>query len=124
ARRALDASLTSMNDGRTVKFLFLPDGEDPDTLVRQIGADKFERMIDLAVPLEDFLFDVAAEGLNIRSLEGRARFSRRAAPLLDKLPRGVFRELMFEQLAVRTGLSRHTLEELIQQSEPLTEEVI
>lgn len=124
ARRALDASLTSMTDGRTVKFLFLPDGEDPDTLVRQIGADKFERMVDLAVPLEDFLFDAAAEGLNIRSLEGRARFSRRAAPLLDKLPRGVFRELMFDQLAVRTGLSRHTLEELIHQSESLAEEVI
>lgn len=124
ARRALDASLSSMTDGRTVKFLFLPDGEDPDTLVRQIGADKFERMIDLAVPLEDFLFDAAAEGLNIRSLEGRARFSRRAAPLLDKLPRGVFRELMFDQLAARTGLSRHTLEELIHQSESLAEEVI
>ncbi len=124
ARRALDASLTSMTDGRTVKFLFLPDGEDPDTLVRQIGADKFERMVDLAVPLEDFLFDAAAEGLNIRSLEGRARFSRRAAPLLDKLPRSVFRELMFDQLAVRTGLSRHTLEELIHQSESLAEEVI
>jgi DNA primase len=124
ARRALDASLSSMTDGKTVKFLFLPDGEDPDTLVRQIGADKFERMVDLAVPLEDFLFDAAAEGLNIRTLEGRARFSRRAAPLLDKLPRGVFRELMFDQLAVRTGLSRPTLEELIHQSESLAEEVI
>jgi len=124
ARRALDASLSSMTDGKTVKFLFLPEGEDPDTLVRQIGKDKFERMIDLAVPLEDFLFDAAAEGLNIRSLEGRARFSRRAAPLLDKLPKGIFRELMFEQLAVRTGLSRSTLEELIHQSESLAEEVI
>lgn len=124
ARRALDAALTSMTDGRTVKFLFLPDGEDPDTLVRQIGADKFERMIELAVPLEDFLFDAAADGLNIRSLEGRARFSRRAAPLLDKLPRGIFRELMFDQLATRTGLSRATLEELIHSSESLVEEVI
>jgi DNA primase len=124
ARRALDAALTSMTDGHTVKFLFLPDGEDPDTLVRQIGADKFERMIELAVPLEDFLFDAAADGLNIRSLEGRARFSRRAAPLLDKLPRGVFRELMFDQLATRTGLSRATLEELIHSSDSLAEEVI
>lgn len=124
ARRALDAALTSMMDGRTVKFLFLPDGEDPDTLVRQIGADKFERMIELAVPLEDFLFDAAADGLNIRSMEGRARFSRRAAPLLDKLPKGVFRELMFDQLATRTGLNRNTLEELIYSSDSLAEEVI
>ncbi len=113
AQRALDASLTTMTDGRTVKFLFLPEGEDPDTLVRQIGPEKFERMIELAVPLEDFLFDSIAEGLNIRTMEGRATFSKRAAPQLDKLPKGVFRELMFENLATRTGLSRQLLQDLI-----------
>ncbi|HWV16753.1 MAG TPA: DNA primase [Cellvibrio sp.] len=118
AHRALEASLTAMTDGRTVKFLFLPDGEDPDTLVRQIGPDKFERMIELAVPLEDFLFDAVAEGLNIRTMEGRASFSKRAAPLLDKLPKGVFRELMFENLATRTGLSRSILQDLV--SEPVS----
>lgn len=118
AHRALEASLTTMTDGRTVKFLFLPDGEDPDTLVRQIGSEKFERMIDLAVPLEDFLFDAVAEGLNIRTMEGRATFSKRAAPLLEKLPKGVFRELMFENLATRTGLSRSVLQDLV--SEPIS----
>src|SRR5690554_353690 len=118
AHRALESSLTSMKDGRQVKFLFLPEGEDPDTLVRQVGPEKFERMIDLAVPLEDFLFDAVAEGINTRTMEGRANFSRRAAPLLDKLPKGVFRELMFENLATRTGLSRNVLQDLIK--EPLT----
>lgn len=118
AHRALEASLTTMIDGRTVKFLFLPDGEDPDTLVRQIGPEKFERMIDMAVPLEDFLFDAVAEGLNIRTMEGRATFSKRAAPLLEKLPKSVFRELMFENLATRTGLSRSILQDLV--SEPVS----
>ncbi len=113
ASRALDASLTTMADGRTVKFLFLPEGEDPDTLVRKIGPDKFETMISMAVPLEDQLFDTAAEGLNIRTMEGRATFSKRAAPMLDKLPKSVFRELMFENLATRTGLSRTILQDLI-----------
>jgi len=113
ARRALEASLTTMMDGRTVKFLFLPEGEDPDTLVRQIGPDKFEHMIDMAVPLEDQLFDTVAEGLNIRTMEGRASAAKRAAPLLDKLPKSVFRELMFENLASRTGLSRTVLQDLI-----------
>lgn len=113
ALRALDASLETMADGRTVKFLFLPEGEDPDTLVRQIGPEKFERMIELAVPLEDYLFDAVAEGLNIRTMEGRATFSKRAAPLLDRLPKGVFRELMFESLATRTGLNRRVLDELV-----------
>ncbi len=118
AHRALEASLATMADGRTVKFLFLPEGEDPDTLVRQIGSEKFERMIDLAVPLEDFLFDAVAEGLNIRTMEGRATFSKRAAPLLERLPKSVFRELMFENLATRTGLSRSILQDLV--SEPVT----
>lgn len=114
AIRALDACLESMNDGRTVKFLFLPDGEDPDTLIRSIGAEKFERMIDLSVPLEDYLFDAVADGLNLRTMDGRATFSRRAAPLINRLPKGVFRELMFDSLATRTGLSRKTLNELIE----------
>lgn len=114
AHRALEAAIDTMTDGRTVKFLFLPEGEDPDTLVRQIGADKFERMIELAVPFEDYLFDAVAEGLNIRTMEGRATFTKRAAPLLDRLPKGVFRELMFESLATRTGLNRRVLQELIE----------
>lgn len=113
AHRALESSLASMKDGRLVKFLFLPEGEDPDTMVRQIGPEKFEHMINLAVPLEDFLFDAVAEGINIRTMEGRASFSKRAAPFLDKLPKGVFRELMFENLATRTGLSRSVLQDLV-----------
>lgn len=117
AHRALEASLDTMTDGRTVKFLFLPEGEDPDTLVRQIGPEKFERMIELAVPFEDYLFDAVAEGLNIRTMEGRATFSKRAAPLLERLPKGVFRELMFESLATRTGLNRNILQELIQEQQ-------
>src|SRR5690606_16349522 len=117
--RALEASLPVMTDGRQVKFLFLPEGEDPDTLVRQVGAEKFEQMIHMAVPLEDYLFDAAAEGINIRTMEGRAHLSKRAAPLLARLPKGVFRELMFDALANRAGLNRATLEELVETPEPL-----
>lgn len=113
AKRALENSLSSMRDGRQVKFLFLPDGEDPDSLVRQIGPEKFSHMIDLAVPLEDFLFDSVADGIDIQSMEGRARLSKRSAPLLHKLPPGVFRELMFANLAHRTGLAIDTLMELV-----------
>lgn len=113
ANRALEASLSTMADGRIVKFLFLPEGEDPDTLVRKIGPDKFENMISMAVPLEDQLFDTAAEGLDIRTMTGKSAFSKRAAPMLDKLPKSVFRELMFVSLANRTGISRSTLQDLI-----------
>lgn len=112
AKRALLNSLSSMQDGRQVKFLFLPEGQDPDTLVRQIGPDRFKAQIKSAIPLEEFLFDVAAEGIDVHSMEGRARFSKIAAPLLNELPQGVFRELMLTNLAKRTGLDRATLLEL------------
>lgn len=118
AQRALLNALPAMEDGRQIKFLFLPEGEDPDTLIRQVGADKFTRMVEMAVPLEDYLFDAVSEDINLRSLEGRARLSKRAAPLIHKLPRGVFRELMFDNLASRTGLSRQMLQELV--TEPVT----
>ncbi|GMG85745.1 DNA primase [Biformimicrobium ophioploci] len=116
AKRALDAALPQMQDGRQVRFLLLPEGEDPDTLVRQIGKDRFEQLIHTAVPLEDFLFDSAAEGIDLQTLDGRAKFSKLAAPLLDRLPKGVYRQLMFEQLARRTGLQLDTLKEIVEQN--------
>ena len=112
AKRALTNSLSSMTDGRQIKFLFLPDGQDPDSLVRQIGAERFENFTQSAIPLEEFLFEVAAEGIDVKSMDGRARFSKIAAPLLAELPEGVFRELMFDNLAKRTGLTSEQLREL------------
>lgn len=114
AKRALLNSLSSMEDGRQIKFLFLPDGQDPDTLVRQIGQERFIAQIKHAVPFEEFLFDVAAENIDIKTMDGRARFSKVAAPMIGKLPKGIFKELMFENLAKRTGLSREVLAELQQ----------
>ncbi|GAB2510616.1 DNA primase [Microbulbifer agarilyticus] len=114
ARRALEAGLPHMQDGRSLRFLLLPEGEDPDTLVRQIGGERFDQLIDeQGRPLEDFLFDLLGEGINIQTMDGRARLSKAAAPLLDLLPAGVYRQLMFQQLARRTGLEQDMLEEII-----------
>ncbi len=112
AKRGLMNALAAMEDGRQIKFLFLPEGQDPDSLVRQIGTDRFIAQTTRAVPLEEFLFDAAAEGIDINSMDGRARFSKTAAPLIAQLPKGIFRELMFDNLAKRTGLSREVLNEL------------
>ena len=112
AKRGLLNALSSMQDGRQIKFLFLAEGQDPDTLVRQIGKERFLEETKNAQPLEEFLFDVAAESLDIGTMEGRARFSKIAAPLINLLPEGVFRELMFGSLASRTGLSAEVLREL------------
>jgi DNA primase len=119
AKRALENALPAMEDGRQVKFLFLPEGQDPDTLVRQIGDDRFKQQLERATPLEEFLFEAAADGINVQTMEGRARLGKTVAPLLNRLPKGIFRELMFDSLAKRTGLSLDVINELTQSSATL-----
>lgn len=114
AKRALESALPAMEDGRRARFLFLPQGEDPDSMVRTIGTSEFIRLIDKATPLEDYLFDAQAEGMDIASMDGRARLSTLAAPLIDKLPDGVFKALMMQSLADRTGLSQDKLTDILQ----------
>lgn len=115
ARRAMENTLPAMEDGRQVKFLYLPEGEDPDTLIRQIGADKFVHLVEAAIPLEHFLFDTLGQELNMDTMEGRARLCKLAAPLLAQLPAGVYRALMFNQLAQRTQLSVDALMRLTEE---------
>lgn len=115
AIRALESALPVMEDGRQAKFLFLPQGEDPDSLVRKVGCNEFKRLIDKADPLENYLFDHLAQDIDISSLEGRARMSKLAAPLIAQLPQGVFKSLMMGSLAQRTGLAEDKLLEIIAQ---------
>ncbi|MCZ6828725.1 MAG: DNA primase [Gammaproteobacteria bacterium] len=113
ATRALENALSCMQDGRQARFLFLPEGEDPDTLVRSQGAEKFKQLVENATPLEQFLFDSLGQGLDLDSMDGRARLSKLAAPLLAKIPVGVYKQLMFKALAQRTGLDAEALQELV-----------
>ena len=113
ARRAMENALPVMEDGRQLKFLYLPEGEDPDTLIRQIGAEKFTHLVEEAPPLEQVLFDELSRDLDTQTMEGRARLCKLAAPLLNRLPRGVYRELCFNQLAQRTQLSMDRLVDLL-----------
>jgi DNA primase len=112
AVRAMEAALPCMEDGRQAGFLFLPEGEDPDTMVRGGGAPHCEQMVSDAKPLEAFLFESVAQGLDTGSMDGRARLSKLALPLLRQLPEGVYRQLMFQALAERTGLELASLLQL------------
>ena len=112
AFRALEAALPCMEDGRQARFLFLPEGEDPDTVVRKGGRENFQQLLGEAVPLEQFLFDAVAEGLDTDSLDGRARLSKLALPYIRQIPEGVYRQLMFQALAQRTGLDQASLMKL------------
>ena len=112
AFRGLEATLPAMQDGRQAKFLFLPEGEDPDTLVRAKGKAYLENLFDHADPLETFLFKHLAEGLDLESMDGRARFSKLAAPHLHRLPEGVFKTLIYQALAEKTGIDAESLKRL------------
>lgn len=115
AWRALETALPQLEDGRVLRFLFLPEGTDPDSFVRQFGTSKFEQEVNRARPLEEFFFDKLSTNLDLNSIEGRARLSNLAKPLLRKLPRGVYAQLMLDQLSDRLGVSHESLDELIQE---------
>ncbi|MBV7563596.1 DNA primase [Pseudomonas sp. sia0905] len=105
AWRALEAALPNLQDGRRARFLFLPDGEDPDTLVRSEGTDAFRaRIHQHAQPLADYFFQQLSEEADPRSLEGKAHLVTLAAPLIDKIPGNTLRALMRQRLTQITGL--------------------
>jgi len=101
ARRALEVSLPVLKDGRQVRFMFLPDGEDPDTLVRKQGKEAFLRRLQEAMPLSEFLFEVGGEGLSLVTVEGRSRLMANILPTLRRLPEGIYKNQMKQLLASR-----------------------
>jgi DNA primase len=104
AWRALENALPVMRDGREARFLFLPEGEDPDTLVRRIGAEAFRQQTVESVPLSRFFYESLMEQVDMSSVNGRARLVDHARPLLGKLPDSVFRDLMLEELSAHSRL--------------------
>jgi len=98
AWRAVESVLPRMRDGRQAFFLFLPDGEDPDSIVRKEGAPGFEQRLQAATPLSEFFFGELGKDVNLTSLDGKARLAERARPLLTQIPDGAFRDLMLGEL--------------------------
>ena len=102
--RAVESVLPRMKDGRQAFFLFLPEGEDPDTIVRKEGAAGFDARLAQATPLSQFFFDEIGRDINRGTLDGRARLAERARPLLAQLPDGAFADLMRQELQRLTGV--------------------
>jgi DNA primase len=109
AARSLDIALPEMKDGVSAKFLFLPDGEDPDSMVRKLGTQDFEQQVANAQPLSEFLFEQLSDGIDASTADGKARLSKVCAPQINRIPQGVFRQLMLEELSRRTGISADSL---------------
>ena len=111
AWRALQNALPEAREGREIRFLFLPDGHDPDTLVGEEGPETFEKRLETTtVPLSEYLVRELSEQADLAHADGRARFAELASPLFAKLPDGVFRELILAQLARVIRLTPEQLE--------------
>ena len=104
AWKALESVLPRMKDGRQAFFLFLPEGEDPDSIVRKEGADGFDARLRAATPLSQFFFASLSADVNLASLDGKARLAERCKPLLAQIPDGAFGDLMQQRLTELTGV--------------------
>jgi DNA primase len=120
AWRALQQALPEAREGREMRFLFLPQGHDPDTLVAEEGRTPFEERIAGALPLSEYLVRELSEQSDLAHADGRARFAENARPLFAKVPGGIYRELLLERLAQVVGLSAVRLEELWMQGRAAT----
>lgn len=110
AARALEAALPHATDTRSFAFLFLPTEHDPDSYIRAHGVEGFEKAVASAVPLSRQVVELAAEGCELSTAEGRARMVAQARPLWQLLPSGVLKVQVLEALAQRAGLSTPQLE--------------
>jgi len=114
AWRAMEQALPYLNDGRQLKFMFLPDGEDPDTYIRQYGKEAFEQEIANAESLINFMFRTLVDQIDTSTREGKAKLTTLAVPLIDKVPGGTLRLYLREQLGKTLGiLDESQLQQLI-----------
>ncbi|MEH0689527.1 DNA primase [Vibrio cholerae] len=119
AWRALENALQYLKTGNTLKFLFLPDGEDPDSYVRKYGKEAFEQQMEQATPLSSYLFDnlIEIHNLNLGSNEGKSALRAHASSLIDKIPDPYFQELLEKLLDERTGFDNQLRQPRKKQSE-------
>ncbi len=112
AWRALQNALPEAREGREIRFLFLPEGHDPDTLVGAEGREAFERRLESTLPLSEYLVRELSEQTDLAHADGRARFAESARPLVAKVPEGVYRELLTARIAEVVRLAPQRLQAL------------
>jgi DNA primase len=104
AWRALLVTLPVIRDDSCIRFMFLPEGEDPDTIVRKEGKNGFEQRIQTSMTLSSFFFQSMSEQSDLSSMDGRARFANQASEYLNQLPPGTFQQMMFDELAKKARI--------------------
>ena len=115
AWRAMENALPLLQDGRQIRFLFLAEGEDPDSTVREIGKDAFLQRVDGAQSLTDFLLQSLQQQSDLSTLEGRAKLANDSKAYVNKLPAGMLRKLLLEQITAITQIDAVVLNQSIGQ---------
>ena len=118
AWRALENSVGLARDGRELKFMFLPEGHDPDTLVAAEGAQAFENRLNAALPLSEYLIQQLMADVDLGHVDGRAKLKALAAPLFARMPEGIYREMLADRLAARVSMPAATLKKSFMAGEP------
>ena len=103
AWKALQQMLPEYKDGIDIRFAFMPQGEDPDSLIRTAGKKVFDRQLQKSLPLSEYFFVQLKKDIDDSTADGRAKLANVAKPLLSKLPPSVFRDLMRKELNLRVG---------------------
>jgi DNA primase len=111
AWRALENALPLARDGRELKFMFLPQGHDPDTLVAEEGPEAFEARLKEALPLSEYLVQQLIAEVDLDHIDGRAKLKALAGPLFARMPEGIYREMLADRLSARVGMPANTLKE-------------
>ena len=113
AWRALENALPQIREGRQIRFVFLPEGQDPDSYVNENGAEAFVQLLEAGLPLSEFLIRELASQVDMDTIDGRAKLAEMARPLVNRIPVGIYRELLLESLAESVGLSATKLEKMM-----------
>lgn len=114
AWRALQVIFPLMNDSLQIRFLFLPDGEDPDSLVRKEGKDSFEKRIQQALSLSEFFFQSMSKQSDMSTMEGRARFAASSLNFIKQIPAGIFQGILLDELSKRARVDIQDLKKQVQ----------
>jgi len=116
--RALESSLSHLNTGLEASFIFLPEGHDPDSLVREEGHAAFLQRLQNATPLNQFFFATLTRDIDTASLAGKSQLVNAAKPYLIKMTDGPYKQLMIDELARHTRIEHHRLNQLIEDNTP------
>lgn len=118
AWRALESCLPQLNAGLNASFIFLPEGQDPDSVVREEGATKFLERLQQAKPLNQFFFETLSRNISLMSVAGKSQLINVAKPHLLKMQEGPYKQLLLDELARITHIESHRLDQLLRDKAP------